>query len=80
MLNDVFLVPEEFYFPAISIGDYVKAYSPFYPRFDYEMMDRILVEFELLVSNKLTEAFAWTEEEIPDCLCPCHTMPFACSG
>src|SRR5664280_324994 len=36
MLNDVFLVPEEFYFPAISIEDYVKAYSPFYPRFDHE--------------------------------------------
>ena len=53
MLNDVFLVPEEFYFPAISVKDYVKAYSPFYPRFDHEMMDRILVEFELLVSNNL---------------------------
>ncbi len=47
MLNDVFFVPEEFYFPAISIGDYVKAYAPFYPRFDNEMMGRILVEFEL---------------------------------
>lgn len=53
MLNDVFLVPEEFYFPAISIEDYEKAYSPFYPRFDHEMMDRILKEFELLVSNNL---------------------------
>ncbi len=47
MLNDVFFVPEEFYFPAISISDYVKAYAPFYPRFDNEMMGRILVEFEL---------------------------------
>ena len=47
MLNDVFFVPEEFYFPAISISDYFKAYAPFYPRFDNEMMGRILVEFEL---------------------------------
>jgi len=46
-LNDVFMVPEEFYFPTISILDYLKAYTPFYPRFDLELLDRILVEFEL---------------------------------
>jgi len=53
MLNDVFLVPEEFYFPAISIADYIKAYAPFYPRFDHPMMDRILVEFELRAESNL---------------------------
>jgi len=53
MLNDVFLVPEEFYFPGISIRDYQKAYAPFYPRFDNEMMDRILVEFELSAESNL---------------------------
>jgi len=53
MLNDVLLVPEEFYFPAISIGDYTKAYSPFYPKFDSAMLDRILVEFELRTENNL---------------------------
>lgn len=47
MLNNVFLVPEEFYFPAIAIEDYQKAYSPFYPKFDNEMLNRTLVEFEL---------------------------------
>jgi ABC-2 type transport system ATP-binding protein len=53
MLNDVFLVPEEFYFPGISIRDYQKAYAPFYPKFDNEMMDRILVEFELSAESNL---------------------------
>ena len=53
MLNDVFLVPEEFYFPAISIEDYLKAYSPFYPQFDHAMMERILTEFELRTDNNL---------------------------
>ncbi len=53
MLNDVFLVPEEFYFPAISIAGYIKAYSPFYPGFDGAMMDRILVEFELRAQSNL---------------------------
>jgi ABC-2 type transport system ATP-binding protein len=53
MLNDVFLVPEEFYFPGISIRDYQKAYAPFYPKFDNDMMDRILVEFELSTESNL---------------------------
>lgn len=53
MLNDVFLVPEEFYFPSISISDYCEAYAPFYPKFDQEMMFRILIEFELLTDSYL---------------------------
>jgi ABC-2 type transport system ATP-binding protein len=53
LLNDVFLVPEEFYFPAVSICDYRKAYAPFYPQFDYEMLDRILIEFELSEKSNL---------------------------
>jgi ABC-2 type transport system ATP-binding protein len=47
MLSNVFLVPEEFYFPSVSIDDYQKAYSPFYPTFDHEMLDRTFKEFEL---------------------------------
>jgi ABC-2 type transport system ATP-binding protein len=53
MLNNVFLVPEEFYFPSISIDDYQKAYSPFYPAFDHEMLSRILKEFELEKTSNL---------------------------
>jgi ABC-2 type transport system ATP-binding protein len=53
MLNDVFLVPEEFYFPAISIQDYQKAYAPFYPRFDHTLLERILKDFELRSDNNL---------------------------
>jgi ABC-2 type transport system ATP-binding protein len=53
MLNNVFLVPEEFYFPSVSIDDYQKAYSPFYPRFDSEMLNRTLKEFELEKSSNL---------------------------
>jgi len=53
MLNDVFMVPEEFYFPRISINSYIKAYAPFYPRFDRAMMDQILAEFELRSDSNL---------------------------
>ena len=53
LLNDIFLVPEEFYFPAISMNDYRKAYSPFYPNFDNGQLDRILSDFELSAQSNL---------------------------
>jgi ABC-2 type transport system ATP-binding protein len=46
-LADVFMVPEEFSFPPVSIDCYVKATAPLYPNFGYEKMDKILKEFEL---------------------------------
>jgi ABC-2 type transport system ATP-binding protein len=53
LLNDVFLVPEEFYFPAITLREYVKTHSPFYPNFDQGMLHNILTEFELSDDNNL---------------------------
>lgn len=46
-LSDVYMVSEEFSFPSISIGVYLKASAPLYPKFDYGKMDKILIEFEL---------------------------------
>jgi len=46
-LADVFMVPEEFSFPPISIDCYIKATAPLYPNFGDEKMDKILIEFEL---------------------------------
>ncbi len=46
-LADVFMVPEEFSFPPVTIDCYIKATAPLYPKFEYEKMDRILQEFEL---------------------------------
>lgn len=53
MLNDIFLVPEEFFFPPISINEYQKAYAPFYPKFDYELLLNTLNEFELKPKSNL---------------------------
>jgi len=46
-LEDVFMVPEEFSFPPVTIDCYVKATAPLYPNFGYEKLDKILLEFEL---------------------------------
>ena len=47
MLQDIYFLPEEFHHPGISIKRYVKANSGFYPRFDEEMLRRLISDFEL---------------------------------
>ncbi len=46
-LEDLYFVSEEFYLPGISISSYVKANSGFYPRFDTELLEQLLQDFEL---------------------------------
>lgn len=52
-LADLFMVSEEFSFPSITIGLYIKASAPLYPKFDYQKMNSILAEFELNTKNNL---------------------------
>lgn len=46
-LEDIFIVPEEFSLPSISLGEYLRINSQFYPRFSNEDMRRNLETFEL---------------------------------
>lgn len=46
-LSDVFIVPEEFYLPPMSLKEYVSAMSPFYPKFSMADFERNLETFEL---------------------------------
>lgn len=52
-LADIYVVPEEFTFPHISIDTYVKAFSPLYPSFDREKLNTILKEFDLAGKSNL---------------------------
>lgn len=47
VLNELFLVPEEFELPGITLEKYVKINSPFYPRFSAEQMRQYLDCFEM---------------------------------
>ena len=47
MLREIFLVSEEFRLPEVSLNNYVKLISPFYPRFSNEILNKCLEEFEL---------------------------------
>ncbi|MDR3253287.1 MAG: ATP-binding cassette domain-containing protein [Tannerella sp.] len=46
-LNDVFIVPEEFMLPSISLRKYLSVNSPFYPRFSAEQLKQNLSHFDL---------------------------------
>jgi ABC-2 type transport system ATP-binding protein len=52
-LQDVMLLTEEFYLPAVKGEEYVTLYAPFYPRFDRALFDRCAGELELNTRKKL---------------------------
>ena len=46
-LQDMFLVPEEFALPNVSLKQYVKLNAPFYPNFSDELLNACLRDFDL---------------------------------
>ena len=46
-MSDIFLVPEEFDVPRLSVEKYISINAPFYPRFSMEDMERYLEIFEM---------------------------------
>lgn len=46
-MSDIFLVPEEFELPQLTLQKYVSINAPFYPRFSMEDMERYLDIFEM---------------------------------
>jgi ABC-2 type transport system ATP-binding protein len=52
-LEDVFMVPEEFYLPDISVQDFIKHYVPFYPRFNHKSFTNYISIFEIPADSTL---------------------------
>jgi ABC-2 type transport system ATP-binding protein len=53
LLQDIYFLPEEFHHPGISIRNYVKANAGFYPRFDPQLLSRLITDFELPENKRL---------------------------
>ncbi|MDP4277072.1 MAG: ABC transporter ATP-binding protein [Bacteroidota bacterium] len=53
-LASLFMVPEEFTLPPVTIDCYARAATPLYPLFDDTKLDNILKEFELKRSDHLS--------------------------
>ncbi|MGM9803704.1 MAG: ATP-binding cassette domain-containing protein, partial [Muribaculaceae bacterium] len=47
VLADMFIVPEEFELPSISLSKYVEINAPFYPNFSYDDLRTYLEVFEM---------------------------------
>ena len=60
-LSEIFIVPEEFDLPAMSLNDYVRINEPFYPRFSREVLEACLVDFELTTDVKFTKLLLMDE-------------------
>ena len=52
-LSEIFIVPEEFDLPAMSLNEYVKINRPFYPLFSTQVLEACLQDFELTSDVKL---------------------------
>lgn len=53
-LREVYLVTEEFYLPPLTMDQYVRLYSPFYPRFNQGQFQAYINELEIPREPKLT--------------------------
>ena len=54
-LQELFMVPEEFYLPNVSIEKFVACNASFYPKFDHHQFQAYLKEFEIPGDNKLQQ-------------------------
>jgi ABC-2 type transport system ATP-binding protein len=52
-LQEVFMVPEEFFMPDIPLNDLIKHHAPFYPRFSREQFNRYIAEFAIPLDSTL---------------------------
>ena len=54
-LSEIYYIPEELYFPNLSIAHYKKLYAPFYPKFDGAQFYAYLNALELCSKDQLKQ-------------------------
>lgn len=55
MLQDLYFLQEEMFVPHLTVAQYVKAYAPFYPRFNHEQFESYLNEFEIPTQKQFVD-------------------------
>lgn len=53
-LQDMFFIPEEIYFPSVTVDKYLDIVAPFYPKFDEKQFRGYISELDIPQGNKLT--------------------------
>jgi ABC-2 type transport system ATP-binding protein len=46
-LQEIFMVPEEFYLPNVKMGHLIKYHAPFYPKFNLAEFEKYITDFEI---------------------------------
>jgi ABC-2 type transport system ATP-binding protein len=54
-LQELFMVPEEFYLPNVTIEKFIACNASFYPRFNHSQFNTYLKEFDIPTDNKLQQ-------------------------
>ncbi len=54
VLADIFVIPEEFDLPAVSLDAFIAINAPFFPKFDRLQMEKYMEEFQIKNGQKLT--------------------------
>ena len=52
-LQEIFIVPEEFYLPDVPLQHLVSHHAPFYPKFNAAQFEKYIKEFEIPADNTL---------------------------
>lgn len=52
-LQEIFMVPEEFYLPNVSLSHLTEHHAPFYPKFNKAQFEKYVAEFDIPASTSL---------------------------
>ena len=53
MYQNMYVIPEEFWVPSITIDKYIALHSSLYPKFDHNVFEQIMKEFDIKGNPKL---------------------------
>lgn len=67
-LANLFIVPEEYDLPPISLRSYVKGIKPLYPRFSEELLEKCLREFEMPLDVNLGNLSMGQKKKVYICI------------
>lgn len=68
ILQEMFIVPEEYNVPSVMLKDYVKAIKPFYPNFDEEILKNCLEVFEMSTDINLGSLSMGMKKKVYMCI------------
>lgn len=66
-LSDMFIVPEEFSLPRLTLMQFVRVYSVFYPRFSEQLLESCLKEFGLSKDVQLDKLSMGQKKQVYVC-------------